>query len=365
MMQSLEKKAWKKFEVFGENGFLHIVATSSSVDSIRLKEGSENIVPYITRSDLQNGVTRFVSTDNYQFGSDEGGCITVGLDTQTAFYQPHRFITGQNIHIVTGALLDKNTALFYITILRNQMKAKFNWGGNGATLGRMERLEALLPVNESDEIDIQFVKNYSRNTLSVMGKRYRLWLESRLVDLGDVTEIEGLSRKKWRPIPIIKMFRLVRGKEGNMARLLKGRIPLVSARNTNNGLKGFIENPKKIIAGHCITLNNDGDGGAGLAYYQPSKMALDTHVTALFPKYAMSEFTMLFISKCLSGLHEFFGHGLSISNKRAEKIKIMLPINVNNEPDYIFMEHYVKNAMIKKYRQYLDFLEGKQKPHGG
>ena len=43
----------------------------------------------------------------------------------------------------------------------------------------------------------------------------------------------------------------------------------------------------------------------------------------------------------------------------------MLPINVNNEPDYIYMEHYVKNAMIKKYRQYLDFLEEKQKPHGG
>ena len=35
-MQKLEEKAWKKFDVFGENGFLQIVATNSSVDSIRL-----------------------------------------------------------------------------------------------------------------------------------------------------------------------------------------------------------------------------------------------------------------------------------------------------------------------------------------
>ena len=128
MMKNLDEKEWDKFDVFGENGFLQIAATNSSIDSIRLVTLGEKIVPYITRTDMANGIAQFVSDANYKYGSDEAGCITIGLDTQTAFYQPHKFVTGQNIQIVTGDTLNNNSAHFYVAILKNQMKAKFNWG---------------------------------------------------------------------------------------------------------------------------------------------------------------------------------------------------------------------------------------------
>ena len=166
-----------------------------------------------------------------------------------------------------------------------------------------------------------------------------------------------LNDREWKPISIASIFTFIRGRENNMAMLENGNIPLISARNINNGLKGFINEPKKIVAGNCITLNNDGDGGAGLSYYQPSDMALDTHVTALIPKAEMSIHAMLFISKCLSKLHAFFGHGLSISNQRVNKIKIMLPVTDEGEPDYAFMEQYIKerqDQMLEKYRKYAE-----------
>ena len=132
-MTKLNEKEWRKFPAFGENGFLHIQTTSSSIDAINLINGKDKIIPYITRSDSNNGLSRFVSDENYVFGSDESGCITVGLDTQTAFYQPHKFVTGQNVQIITGNVIDDDTAHFLVSILREQMDAKFNWGGNGAT----------------------------------------------------------------------------------------------------------------------------------------------------------------------------------------------------------------------------------------
>ena len=144
------------------------------------------------------------------------------------------------------------------------------------------------------------------------------------------------------PILISSIFYFKRGSENNMALLETGDVPLISAKNGNNGLKGFVDNPKTVIDGNCITLNNDGDGGAGLAYYQPFNMALDTHVTALVPKETMSREALLFISRCLSGLHGFFGHGLSISNKRMNKIKVMLPVGDSGYPDYEFMEQFVR-----------------------
>ena len=86
-------------------------------------------------------------------------------------------------------------------------------------------------------------------------------------------------------------------------------------------------------------------------------MALDSHVTALVPLIDMSAFVMLFIAKCISGLHGFFGHGLSISNPRAKRLRIMLPVTDSGEPDYKYMEQYSKNMMLRKYQQYLTFLQ--------
>lgn len=356
-MQSLDEKTWKQLSAFGDGAPLHIETTNSSIDGIRLIDDGEKSVPYITRSDANNGLARFVSAKNYEFGSDDGGCITVGLDTQTAFYQPHKFVTGQNVQVITGENISEDVAQFMVPILRQQMTAKFNWGGNGATLGRMKRLTVMLPITDSGEPDYAYMAEYAQQKRNAMLAKYRAYVEARIAELGEVAEIPALDEKEWKPIFISSMFELVRGRENNMAMLEDGDTPLISAKANNNGLKGFVHNPKKIIAGQCITLNNDGDGGAGLAYYQPVNMALDSHVTALVPLIDMSAFVMLFIAKCISGLHGFFGHGLSISNPRAKRLRIMLPVTDSGEPDYKYMEQYSKNMMLRKYQQYLTFLQ--------
>ena len=356
-MQSLNEKTWAQLSAFGNDAPLCIKTTDSSIDGVRLIDDDEKSVPYVTRSDSNNGLARFVSPKNYECGSDDGGCITVGLDTQTAFYQPHKFVTGQNIQVITGESLNEDVAQFMVPILRQQMTAKFNWGGNGATLSRMKRLTVMLPVTDSGEPDYAYMAEYAQQKRDAMLAKYRAYVEARIAELGKAVKIPALDEKEWKPIFISSMFELVRGRENNMAMLEDGDTPLISAKANNNGLKGFVHNPKKIIAGQCITLNNDGDGGAGLAYYQPANMALDSHVTALVPLIDMSAFVMLFIAKCISGLHGFFGHGLSISNPRAKRLRIMLPVTDSGEPDYKYMEQYSKNMMLRKYQQYLTFLQ--------
>ena len=161
-MQSLDEKTWAQLSAFGDDAPLCIKTTDSSIDGVRLIDDDEKSVPYVTRSDSNNGLARFVSPKNYEFGSDDGGCITVGLDTQTAFYQPHKFVTGQNIQVITGESLNEDVAQFMVPILRQQMTAKFNWGGNGATLSRMKRLTVMLPVTDSGEPDYAYMAEYAQ-----------------------------------------------------------------------------------------------------------------------------------------------------------------------------------------------------------
>lgn len=164
--------------------------------------------------------------------------------------------------------------------------------------------------------------------------------------------------KKWGAIGIDTIFTFERGKENNMADLNEGVIPLISARKMNNGVKGFVSNPTKTIkGGRVITLNNDGDGGAGLAYFQPSDFALDTHVTALHPKIDISSSALLYMTASISKQHSIFGHGRSISLPRAKRIKDMLPVTDVGVPDYKYMEDYTirqSTLMQKKYRLYLE-----------
>ena len=167
---------------------------------------------------------------------------------------------------------------------------------------------------------------------------------------------------EWSAFLLSDLFDFDKGNQNNMGALQDGDIPLVSAKKCDNGYKAFIsKNEKRLYDGHCITLNNDGDGGAGLAYYQPSQMALDSHVTALIPKVKMSKHAMLFIARSISMQRSLFGHGRSINSARLRIFRLMLPLGKNGQPDYSFMEAYMKaveKRLLAQYKVYLSHTHG-------
>jgi len=167
---------------------------------------------------------------------------------------------------------------------------------------------------------------------------------------------------EWGNIELLQLFSYRKGNQKNMNALSEGNTPLVSAKKIENGYKGFYSvTDDEVFDGHCITLNNDGDGGAGLAYYQPSSFALDTHVTALYPLEPMTRNVMLFIAGCISKQRVLFGHGHSINTSRLKHLTIMLPCLDNQSPDYEFMEDYMKQKEKKLLLRYKNYLATREK----
>ena len=355
-MQSLDEKEWKQLSAFGDAAPLHIETTGSSIDGIRLIDDKEKTVPYITRSDANNGLARFVSAKNYEFGSDDGGCITVGLDTQTAFYQPHKFVTGQNVQVITGDNLDEDVAQFFVPILRQQMTAKFNWGGNGATLGRMKRLSLMLPVDDAGEPDYEYMAEYTRQKRNAMLDKYREYAEERVAELGDIVDIPALDEKEWTHFKMPEVFDLIqRGKRLKNADHVPGIVPYVSSTANNNGVDDYIEaTPGTRVFGDCISLANS--GSVGTAFYEPFEYVASDHVTALKTE-GMSKYVYLFLTATIEKQGSNFNFNREINDARIKNMQIMLPVDDAGEPDYAYMEQYAKNMMLRKYRQYLAFLE--------
>ena len=175
-------------------------------------------------------------------------------------------------------------------------------------------------------------------------------------------EIIPLNEKIWRAFRLLDYFDFIKGDQNNMADLTAGDLPLISAKDNNNGLKAFVaDNGKKFFNGHCLTLNNEGSG-ACIAYYQPMKFLLDTHVTALYPKFEMSRETMLFIATCIRMQRSRYGFGYSLTNARLNFFRLMFPVNDEGAPDFEYMEAFVKNIFAKKYQKYLEHLNQKDEP---
>ncbi len=99
--------------------------TSSGIYKIRLKN-LDGEISYITRTDRAKGIDSFIRNQEYKHKTDKSNVITLGLDTQTVFYQKSKFYTGQNIQVLKFPQLNQYNAFFIIPFLKKQME-KFNW----------------------------------------------------------------------------------------------------------------------------------------------------------------------------------------------------------------------------------------------
>lgn len=185
-LAKLEDKEWQEFFIGGKEGVFTISSTSSGIDKNKLNTGSDNekekTIPYITRTKEQNGMPFFVPQSQHEkFKINTSGVITIGLDTQTVFYQPYAFFTGQNIQILHHDSLNKWNSLFLIPLLKIQMD-KFNWGGNGATLGRLNRTKVMLPVKENGSPDFDYMGQYMLNLEHRKRKQYLEYIQGKKIN---------------------------------------------------------------------------------------------------------------------------------------------------------------------------------------
>ncbi len=110
---------------------------------------------------MTNGIDMFICKQHSKYTEDNGNIITIGLDTQTVFYQPSSFYTGQNIQVIRHKELDRYNAQFLIVAIKKLVN-KFSWGSYGATLTRLRKSKIYLPVDSNGNIDFQFMSSFMR-----------------------------------------------------------------------------------------------------------------------------------------------------------------------------------------------------------
>jgi len=172
-----------------------------------------------------------------------------------------------------------------------------------------------------------------------------------------VSEFESvvpLSEKEWKEFKITYIFNdIQRGKRLKKDDHKSGIMPYISSTRMNNGVDGFVDNKENVrIFSNCLTLANSGSVGA--TFYQPFSFVASDHVTKL-ENSNFNKYIYLFIANMLKRLSEKYCFNREIKDPRIKKEKIMLPINSKSEPDYAYMENYLKTLENDKIKQYLEY----------
>ena len=356
--KELNSREWREFFISGEDGVFKIEATSSGIDKNKLNSEVGD-VPYITRSDVSNGLNLFVSENQKTgFRKDSGNCITIGLDTQTVFYQPHEFYTGQNIQVLNYENCKKENALFVTKLIQLQM-GKFNWGGNGATLGRLSRTKALLPVTSTGQIDYDFMEEYIKEVEEQKLEEYREFAAKRLNECKENAQsVEQLDEKEWKPFEISLLFKkFEQGKSKGLNHLDEnnGTLPYLGATNRNNGILTFIKDCESMKQkGNCIGFIRNGQGSVGFAIYKAEKFVSTSDNTFAYADW-LNKYNGLFVVASQDLIRSKYSFGYKRNNERLKKDKILLPVNSAGNPDYAYVESYIKKLMHRKYSEYLEF----------
>ena len=280
-------------------------------------------INFVSRQSKNNGVSAKVNIlsdiEPYQ-----AGIITVALGGSVleTFIQPTQFYTGYHIFCLHETeLLTLAQKLYYCACIRAN-KYRYNYGRQAN-----KTLRTLL-IPSIDEIP-DWVNNFD---ISKYDNAHRPQLK---------TPVLKLDSKIWKYFTYDALFDIRRGK----GPLLKdthsyGKNPVISSSDKNNGHTAFT-NLNPTHQGNTIGVNNN--GSVAESFYQPIPFCSTSDVSIFSPKFDMNKYVGLFLSALIRKEKYRYNYGRKWVISRMNKSKIKLPVDNDGNPDWQFMENYIKS----------------------
>ena len=170
--------------------------------------------------------------------------------------------------------------------------------------------------------------------------------------LGDSINKKSISKKqelsdisKWKEFDFDKVFDFNRGKRLTKLDQSDGETAYISSTKINNGIDNYISPPDYMtVYNNCLTINNS--GSVGYVFYHTYDFVCSDHCTVisiLDEKITLNLFIAIFLKPIIESLRPKYNFAREISDARLRKEKISLPVNKMGNPDWVFMENYIKS----------------------
>lgn len=326
----LDPVGWREFR-FGDLIDSMYKAQTHTKDDFEIATVHDfQVMPYVTRTEENNGVDDFIVNSGRLTGVEEGNALVIGDTTAIVSYQLKPFVCGDHIVIIRAKWLNLYTGLFIATLLKRE-HYRYSYG-RAYTMNLISDTIIKLPTKDDrvpDWVAIEkFMGGLHTNPITTSNMPSRIPLE-----IG-----------KWKKFRVGDLFLVKKGKRLTAEDQLPGNTVYVGAIDSNNGVASHI-GQWPIHEGNTISLSYN--GSVGEAFYQPDSYWATDDVNALYfrreNKHAFNVYIGLFIATLLKAEKYRFSYGRKWVLKDMEDTILKLPVTKEGTPDWNFMERYIRS----------------------
>ena len=327
----IDTSSWKEFDV---TDFFTVLAGRNKLSNVDIDNGN---TPVYSSNSFNGGIFGYTTKEpDYEINEDIPFYITFGDHTKAVNIADKSFCVMDNVKVLTTKIRNYNVLYFIIT----------SWLKNVPNLGYArhwsiaEKTKIYLPATSDGQPDWDYMESYMKAVMEESEKS----LENlrKADDTKHLIDVSG-----WGEFRVGDLFDMSLSKDDIQPKsIIEGNIPLISSGKTNNGIVAYIQDDKATIQkANTITVDM-----FGKAFYQVNPYYCVSHgrVNILTSKFDMNEYIGMFVAiaieKVSNEKYEF--DSMCTGTKLAEDI-IRLPITSTGEPDWQYMEDYMRRIMDK------------------
>lgn len=276
-------------------------------------------IPFVSRTSNNNGVVaRVARIADIEPNPPHTLSLAGGGSVLSCFYQDEEYYSGRDLFILSPKqTMTKNEMLLYSYIITVN-KYKYNYGRQANKTFR----DLILP--ELDELKNLKWGNINSNL--------------KFTEQSQIHKNLSIHTDSWKWFGLINdLFNYSKGKRLTKADSIEGYLPLVTAGENNQGVSRFVNNDMEVFS-NCITIDM-----FGYCMYRDYEFCCDDNILVLLPKTNMSKYVMMFIATIINQDRYKCAYGRQYRQKTLLKHKIKLPIDTLGDPDWQFMEDYIKS----------------------
>lgn len=335
-MGKIDTSEWKKFnvsELFGKSKLGKYHSPESLVES-------ETGYPYICASNQNNGVNQKmspVSGDDVRPTPQD--IISWGKQCPYFTFHEEPCVTGQGMYyIVVPKYIPRRAIRYVITVLQSAVEGKF--GYSDCFIGSsMDDLSIKLPSTPDGAPDWAYMESYMANLETKVAESLTL------LQAAKDAEKKKVDTREWGSFALGTLFNIVKGKRLTKAEMKSGETPFIGSSALKNGCTAMIGNDKNQHPENTITVCYN--GSVGETFYQDQPYIASDDVNVLYPKFTMNRQIALFIVPLIKGVSSRYDYIDKWKKEAMEADKIYLPVDKNGQPDWAYMEEYMRKVEEK------------------
>ncbi|MDR3306080.1 MAG: restriction endonuclease subunit S [Endomicrobium sp.] len=153
--------------------------------------------------------------------------------------------------------------------------------------------------------------------------------------------------ENYRYFDFNNVFDCQRGRRLITQNQIQGNVAYISSSAVNNGLDNYITPPEYMpIYKNKLTLSNS--GSVGCLFYHNYEFVASDHVTVIWLKYyELNKYIALFLKPIFEKIRYKYNFGREINDKRLQNEKLYLPTDKSGNPNWQYMEDYIKSLRCK------------------